>query len=303
MSIDEQPVAGETAAQFAPSVSGMAEQEPRNPPRKGLLGRAMTRDIPRPPFAGRKLGRGEVEQILAVTRETGRQGAIDLRGVDLRDADLSRLNLAGARLGDDDPLATDGERRDLAAQMDRANLAGTNLAGAIAPGVGFAEANLQAAQLVHANCAGARFAGASLAEANLTGAQLTDADLTGANLAGAQLAGAVLVGAHMQKTFLRGAHLESADLGLTNLMGADLRHAYCNDQTHLGGAYLRHVAIEGLHLRDLDLTAIDWSPVKRLGDELAADAEASNAQAPAYRAAARVYRRLGLALRGQGMSA
>ncbi len=283
---------------------GKGEQESRNPPpRKGVLGRALARDVPRPPFAGRTLGRAEVEQILAVARENGRQGGIDLRGTDLRDADLSRLNLAGVRLGDDDPLATDSERRDLAAQMDRVNLAGANLAGAIAPGVSFVGANLHAAQLAQANCAGASFAAAHLAEANLSGAQLTDADLTGVNLSGAQLAGAVLVGAHMQKADLRGAHLENADLGLTNLLGADLRHAYCNDQTHLGGAYLRHVAIDGMYLRDLDLTAIDWSPVRRLGDELAADAAASNAQPPAYRVAARVYRRLGLALRGQGMSA
>ena len=54
------------------------------PLKKNLLSRVLTRDIPKPAFAGRKLGRAEVERILAVAQDANKPGAIDLRGADLR---------------------------------------------------------------------------------------------------------------------------------------------------------------------------------------------------------------------------
>lgn len=278
------------------------EPPPDAPLRKSVLRRVLTRDIPKPPFAGKKLGRAEVERLLAVAADGGRPGALDLRGADLREADLTRLNLAGVKLGDDDPLATDEERNELAARLDRAQLAATNLEGAIANGVSFEGANLRAVRLTGANLMYARLSGAFLAEAQMSGARLTEANLTEATLTEANLAGAVLVGATLSHARMRGAHLEGADLGLANLEGADLRHTYCDDQTYFGGVRLREASLDGMRFRDTDLTAIDWGVVRRLGEEIEANQALPAARAPAYRVAARAYRRLGVALRAQGMT-
>jgi hypothetical protein len=77
----------------------------------------------------------------------------DLRGANLRNADLHCLNLSRVNLTN--------------AQLHDANLQGANLAGA----------NLTNAQLQDANLQGANLAGA-----NLTNAQLQDANLQGATL-------------------------------------------------------------------------------------------------------------------------
>jgi len=291
-----------TPSRPAPAQSRPLTQASDPPIKKNLLSRVLTRDIPRPAFAGQKLGRAEVERILAVAADANRPGAIDLRGADLREADLSHLNLAGAKFGDDDPLASDSERRDLAAKMDRAQLVGTNLEGAIAPNVCFDGANAQGARLTGANLTAASFVGTYLAGAVLTEAGLMEATLTGANLTEARLDGAVLIGARMSNARLRGAHLEGADLGLVNFAGADLRYTFCDERTHCGGAYLRLARIDGMRFRDMDLTAIDWSPVAQIGEEHDADEALPAAKPVTYRVAARTYRRLGLALRGQGMA-
>ncbi len=271
--------------------------------RKNALSRVLTRDIPHPPFAGKPLGRAEVERLLGIAADTGRPGHLDLRGADLREADLSGLNLAGIQLGDDDPLATDAERRELAARLDRAVLAGARLDGIVAPAVRFDRANVQAVSLVGANLAGASFAGAHLSGSNLSNARLTNADFSDAVLADARLDGAVLVGATFARARLGGAHLESADLGLANCVGADLRFAYCDDQTFFGGASLQGAYVEGLRWRDADLTAVDWGRVRLIGEERDANAALPAARAMAFRAAARSYRRLGAVIRAQGMTA
>lgn len=273
---------------------------PAGPEHKSVLRRVMTRDTPRPPFADKKLGRTEVERILAVAHDTG--GVADLRGADLREADLTRMNLAGAKLGDDDPLATEDERRQLAARLDRAVLAGTNLEGTVAPGVNFAGANLRAASFINANLMGANLTEVYAAEANFAGARLTEANLEEARLDQANLAGAVLVGAKLARARLRQAHCEATDFGLANLAGADLRHAYCDDQTYLGGALLDGALLEGVRYRETDLTAVDWSQVRQLGEEHEARNAQIKSRTGAYHDAARAYRRLGLALRAQGLT-
>lgn len=269
---------------------------------RGALKRVLTRDVPKPPFAGKKLGRSEVERLLQIAADTGRRGRIDLRGADLRGADLTGLDLGGVMLGDDDPLANEEERREMAAHLDLALLGNANLNGAVAPGATFEGADLRGAHLHGANLSGASFVGARLQKADLGDARLTEAKLPDAHLSGAMLQGAVLVGAQMQRARLDGARLEGADFGLANLAGADLRQAYCDEQTYLGGSLLQGAAFDGLRLRDVDLTATDWSAVESLGEEREARQAPANLQATAFRLAARTYRRLGLALRMQGMS-
>lgn len=264
--------------------------------------RVLTRETVKPPFAGQRLGRAEVEQLLAIAADTGRPGAIDLRGVDLRGAELMHLNLSGAKFGDDDPLATEEERHDMAARLDRAVLVGANLERVIAPGVIFDGANLQNVRLAGANLGGCSLSGAHLANADLHEARLTEANLRDAQLKDADLRAAQLVGAHLDDARLVGAHLEGTDLGLANLARADLRFGYCDEQTYFGGAILQGALLDGLRLRDTDLTATDWHVVTTLGEEHEAAHAQPRLRATAFRVAARTYRRLGTALRAQGIA-
>ncbi|EAQ3579489.1 pentapeptide repeat-containing protein [Salmonella enterica subsp. enterica serovar Muenster] len=89
-------------------------------------------------------------------RESGSRA--NLRGADLRDADLCGANLCDA------------------------DLCGANLCGA----------DLCGANLCGADLCGADLCGANLRDANLCGANLRDANLCGANLCGADLRGADL---------------------------------------------------------------------------------------------------------------
>jgi hypothetical protein len=66
---------------------------------------------------------------------------------------------------------------------------------------------------------------ANLAGSNLAGADLYKADLTGANLAGANLCKADLIGANLYKANLAGANLCKADLYKADLTGANLAGA------------------------------------------------------------------------------
>ncbi len=264
--------------------------------------RALTREPPPAPFAGKRLGRAEVERIIAVNSETASRNGIDLRGADLRGADLSHLDLANVRLGDDDPLATESERAASAANLDGAQLVGANLMGAIMAGVSLVGANLRAANLENANLMGANLIGAYLDDAFLVGARLTEAVLVDAQAENARFDDAILVGAKLMGAHLHGAHLEGADLGLAQLDGTDLRQTYCSEQTYLGGALFQGALVDGLRLRDVDLTVVDWERVRRFGEEREAFEALLPARPAAFRATAHTYRRFGLALRAQGLS-
>jgi uncharacterized protein YjbI with pentapeptide repeats len=281
-----------------PVIESAPRLEQKGEPRKMLLSRIIARDIPRPPFAGKKLERADIEQLLL----THQPNQLDLRGADLREADLNHINLAGARFGDDDPLASDRERRDLAARLDRARLAGAHLEGIIAPAVVFEGADLRATTLTDANLEGASFENAYMADARLNRAQLTGTNFADATLTDAILDDAVAVGAQFVRARLHGAHLAGTDLGLANMVEADLRYAVCSEQTHCGGTFLNKAFLDGLRYRDIDLTPIDWAAVRYLGEEEEAQNALPNAQILAYRVAARTYRRLALALRAQGLN-
>ncbi len=114
-----------------------------------------------------------------------------LRGADLREADLTELNLSGADLH--------------AARLTRAKLKGAILVGARVR-----NADLELADLREAD----------LRDAWLDRSRLRLADLTGAKLQGARLNRTVLAGA-----ILRGVDLSRADLRLADLRGADLSYA------------------------------------------------------------------------------
>ena len=145
--------------------------------------------------------------------------------------------------------------------------AGLHLEGANLHG-----AHLGGAELRRAHLEGADLSGAHLEWASLQGAHLERADLHGAYLGGAHLAWARLKGAD-----LHGAHLEGADLTLAMFDAhTNLREVVLTDTAHWYSALLRDmrrehsygsVSVANVQWNDADLTTMNWSAVRRLGDE------------------------------------
>jgi uncharacterized protein YjbI with pentapeptide repeats len=220
------------------------------------------------------LSRADIEWLLARQRsaEEGSGEGLDLRGADLRRLHLQGLPLAAMRgglSGDEWLLASDEQREMAAVRLEKADLRGAHLEGAI-----------------------------------LCGAHLEEADLRGAHLEGADLRGA-----HLASANLNSAHLEGADLREAHLEGkesapkpADLRTAFLSETTQLAGIILGSekyglAPVADVHWNNVNLAAVDWSQVSRLGDE-----HATQWKLPGeYLAAIRANRQLAAALRSQGL--
>jgi uncharacterized protein YjbI with pentapeptide repeats len=127
---------------------------------------------------------------------------VDLSGADLTEAYLREARLVNTNLGVQGPLTPHVERTDLS---------GANLSGAILLG-----ANLQAAILEGADLSGA-LVGST--DPNLPW-HPENADFEGADLSDADLSGAELVAVDLREANLDGANLEDADLSEANLEGA-----------------------------------------------------------------------------------
>ncbi|MGB8944073.1 MAG: pentapeptide repeat-containing protein [Streptomyces sp.] len=147
-----------------------------------------------------------------------RSFTIDLREVDLRNADLTGINLERALMHE--------------ANLEGASLVGANLQGAALGGVhlqgaSLTRANLDFAYLIGANLTKANFykaslRSASLASANLKRARLNDATLTGASCIGTNFTYASMTGANLTNTYLREAILHFTDLDGATMSG--VRH-------------------------------------------------------------------------------
>jgi len=184
-----------------------------------------------------------------------------------------------------------------AAQLDKAVLGGVLLTGA---GLGVAslrDAYLGGAQMADSFMDHANLQGAILREANLTRTSLRQADLRFADLGGATLDDAImrnaktqearLIGASVRRVDLRAsllqnanfiqadltdaylyeAHLEGALFTDATLTGCDLRRASLSGETRLNKAHLNLASLEQLRLGDANLAVVDWSEVKKLGDQ------------------------------------
>ncbi len=281
------------------SAGGVVQQKTRHTTRKLTLGFIAARDIPPAPFKALKLERDDVIRLL--TESGGKP--LDLRGADMRGTDLKGLNMPGVIFGLADPLASDEDRREYAARLDNASLAGSNLAGCAAPEVVMSGADLRGAVLFNANFEGANCSGACFDKTDLHNVSFERADLSGASFIEANCEGAHFVGANLQNAHLKITRLRSADFSLCNLTGADLQLTVMDEQTFFGGASLNEARFDGARLRLLDLTVIDWRLVKKAGEEIDAQSSALNTQQAHFRAAARVYRQLASALQGQGLIA
>jgi Pentapeptide repeats (8 copies) len=151
----------------------------------------------------------DIEAVLSVIRrrekanyerERQMEWSFDLRGTDLRRADLIHAHLGGAILYR------------------------THLEGAL----------LRHANLERASLHGANLKGADLDRAHLEGAWLIDAHLENAALIGAYLENAKLLSAYLEGANLFEAHLEGADLGgATGLDEAHLPGSYGDASTKL----------------------------------------------------------------------
>jgi uncharacterized protein YjbI with pentapeptide repeats len=238
-----------------------------------------------------------------------------MRGVDLREALLQEADLSYARLQYADLREAQLEK----ANLEEAHLEEAHLERALLKEAIFSSAHLEEAHLEGAQLQGARLSNAQMKKARLEGAQLEKADLGGtllkeAHLEGAQLQGANLEGARLEKAHLERAQLERANLREAQLQGAILRTA------QLESTILDKVTLDDKHgigpqLADIgwgstNLTVVDWSGVKRLGDEEQARQKTRSDRTPKdlptrlkeYETAVRANRQLTTVLRDQGLN-
>lgn len=256
------------------------------------------------PFKDIKLSRADVEWLLA-THENGR-GPIDWsdksqrerEGLDVRGADLQKVNLSGL------PLA--GVIGGLTGSAwfygspEQCEMAAVHMQGAI---------------LIQTQLAGAKFNQASLERANFFRSNLEKAELRAASLQAAFLNETCLGG-----TLFRRAHLEGVWLTRSHLEGvsyppADLRGVFFDSATNLSNLTLGNSMHGYVELADVmwggaNLSRIDWSNVKELGDEYKArqlkdedgQEKSRNVKINEYETAVRANRQLAVALQGQGLN-
>ncbi|HEV2405031.1 MAG TPA: pentapeptide repeat-containing protein, partial [Ktedonobacterales bacterium] len=192
---------------------------------------------------------------------------------------------------------------------------GIHAAGAILDGATFVGVSLRDANLRDAKLTGARlgpqldWSYVAQTRLSLTN-DLTGANLQDANLTRAQLLGVTLVSARLDGAILVEAHLEGANLAGARLDGADLRRASFDVATNLHGVTFgggrRGATFFGVVWNDANLSAVDWSRLKRLGDEPASPPSRAKedrvAALTALELAVRAYRQHSIALRRQGLN-
>lgn len=145
--------------------------------------------------------------------------------------------------------------------------------------------------------------GATHDHANFIGADLRQVNLSGINLSGANLSNARFFQADLRDANLFRANLSGASLYGAQLEGADLREVRMDPATTLTGAKLDcRTRLADVRWNGGPLTRVDWSLAPRLGDDTAASRIKGRwARITACRDAARAYRGLSVALRGQGL--
>ncbi len=141
---------------------------------------------------------------------------------DLAEADLEKVDLSGANLGEANIIGVILRSR---AELYGANLVRAGLRGASLWRANLRKANLSGATLRGANLREARLDGANLGKANLSEADLTQADLSYGDLTETNLRGANLTEAHLRLTKLERANLSNSMLGAANLVGGELSEA------------------------------------------------------------------------------
>jgi uncharacterized protein YjbI with pentapeptide repeats len=249
------------------------------------------------PFKGMKLSRADIECLLAA-HENGRgpvdwsdegqreRKGLDLRGTDLRQADLHGLPLARVYCGltnDEQQWASEGQ-----CMMARAHLGGAILD----------YAHLQGAELHHVCLEAAQFQ-----DTHLEQAQLVDAQLQGTCLGRVYFQQANLTRAALDKSTLNEVELSETNLREAKLEGASVKHLKLGDRDYLGPF------VADAQWTGVNLAVIDWSHEVILGDEQSASQKSvagkkktSSSRLAEHEGAVRANRQFAAALQAQGLN-
>ena len=171
-----------------------------------------------------------VEQVKSALQRASAEAPADLRGKDLSDLDLSRLDFRHANLRG----ASFFGSKLVLADFRGATLEGANLNGAWLMGTDFTGANLTRASLLSVVVLGGEVKKMPVFKgANLTGVKMI-ADLPGADLSGANFSNA-MVGVNIKNQGMgqMRTDLSSANLAGANLAGADFNRslmAFCQPE-------------------------------------------------------------------------
>ncbi len=172
----------------------------------------------------------------------------DLRDVELRDAQLNKIDFHNTRLDRADLYRADLREANLA----QADLYKADLWKATLDQANLHKADLQEAKLLQASLRGANLQEANLDQADLYRANAQDTDLRNANLHWAHLYGGDFSHADLSGAILRGADLVRSELVGTRLRQADLRWVKLS-QANLSGADLTGSAVYGISAWDITI--------------------------------------------------
>lgn len=179
------------------------------------------------------------------------------------------------------------------AVLSQVDLNRANLSGALIERCAFNDANFTFSNLSSAHIGGCSFRGADFGAADLSDSDITEADFRNANLQGAKLSGALIISADFRGAVLIQSRMDAA----TVLGDVDSRRNKVDTVQFDGKSRLLDVAWNGAIL-----AGVNWKQIHRLGDEHAIKAAKSQKDlVSAYHNAARAYRGLSIALRGQGL--
>ncbi|HEY1353408.1 MAG TPA: pentapeptide repeat-containing protein [Ktedonobacteraceae bacterium] len=238
------------------------------------------------PFNGMELNRADVEWLLAThedekgpvnwgDEEQRKRRGLDLRGANLRNADLHALPLACliGGLGDEEmememTALLNGKAGGNAALvcLEGADLRNVHLEGAKLRQANLKNADLLEAHLQAADLSWSHLNGAWLDKTHLEHADLSHAWLLAANLDDARLEGADLSQAHAEGAFCNRVHLENANLFGTYLEKSSLQNAFLN-KASLRHAYLSGANLHGAHLEGADLSKAHFNGKSMLDEE------------------------------------
>lgn len=253
-----------------------------------------------------------------------------LEGTNLSQCHLQNSDLSGVKLASSNFRQAHLEKADLFdAHLEHASLREANLEGA----------NLSLAHLENTDLSLAHLEGADLRKSHLNNANLFKAHLEGTNLMDAYLQSAELGVAHLEGANLSEAHFEGANLSLAHFEGknipsidlkrinywiedfpdvlepADLRRAFFDAATNLqsvilGDEKFGFVSVADIRWGNVNLAVVDWTRVKKLGDERIACQMTTSTGTPKlkafqlddYHAAVRANRQLAVLMQAQGLN-
>lgn len=177
----------------------------------------------------RQLGSGVNVQAKLATEELRYYGWLDdgtLHGLDLRRANLERLNLIKASMREAKFDGADMRNVQLHdGQLQDTTLRRADLRGAVLYETNLENADLSDANLEEATVTGSNLKGAKLRTTKLIKTEMSNVNLTNATLANAKMQGAKLNLAILQQADLFAADLRNAQLNGANLIGAKLNLA------------------------------------------------------------------------------